>query len=282
MGTPFWTVQEHPPDKLGKNEVFFNALAKSAPECNRVDNNKDGESGKLDKCYVYCAQRTCKAAEKFMRQHERGLREQCKEVVYLKGGALCMNKDKLIDGEKCHRDIAEYNKKQSGEETKPCYQCDADKGVDVGLVIDGVETQASLLENEKKPPAWYPCAGIAKTQRLPLQFQRSKYEPRKPQTHDVKDGALYRLDISNTDIHPNAYLAVWASEPSKGVLPAHEAYGSFDNSGIAKCVENLCTFRLRKPSSYTANGKVYKPHIHLVDHDGKKWNEDVRTLTTTD
>lgn len=211
-----------------------------------------------------------------MIDHEWELKERCNEVVYLKGGALCMKKEQLENGEKCHRDIAEYNlSKQGPEEVKPCYQCGSAGAADVSVTVDGTEKQGSLLVNEDKNPEWYKCAGLE--ERLPPQFEDIEYETLVP--HDVEDGSLYKLDISNSDIDANAYIGVWASEPSSSILPAHEAYGEFTNSALAKCEENMCTFRIKRPTSYTTNGKVYKPHIHLVEHDGVEWSQRIRTLT---
>ena len=92
----FWRTQETPQDALQEGDVFINALPQNTA-CERVDNNQP--EGKADRCFVYCAQRTCDAAVNFMIDHEWGLKERCNEVVYLKGGALCMKKEQLEDGE---------------------------------------------------------------------------------------------------------------------------------------------------------------------------------------
>ena len=68
---PDTRVCELPPDRLDDGDVFINALHDNLPECDRathaatLDDVADGASH----CYVYCAQRACHAAVRYMTTH---------------------------------------------------------------------------------------------------------------------------------------------------------------------------------------------------------------------
>ena len=261
-----WTVQALPPSQLAKNEVYINALHDSMPECDRVDPGTRGDSP-ASRCYVYCAKPSCHAAVEYMQDHEGLLRSQCLETVYVKGGAVSMRRDDLVDGDLCHTKILG---------TRPCYNCTTDPGTPIGVTVDGQQTQARLLSTRTDPPSWYAAAGIQG--RLPLQFTTDpRYQTGEP--HEVATGTEYEIDISGTEFEPHSTLAVWASHPSDDVRSARDAYGRFDNSGITKCDETKCTVRLDPPSGYVVEGEAYKPHLHLTDRHGAKWNPHVRTIT---
>ena len=78
---------------LDPNGVFLNALSESMPECDRreravsLDDLADHSArAERPNCYVYCAQRSCNAAQVYMQKHKDDLEAHCATVSYLHGG----------------------------------------------------------------------------------------------------------------------------------------------------------------------------------------------------
>lgn len=257
--------------------VFINALAE-APECTRrEDASRLADlSGAEPRpvCYVYCAQRTCDAAQKFMASNADELASKCAAVAYLPGGALEMDPASLIDGQRCHAKIAEHNLKSGLQ--PGCLTCDAETLAKVGMKIDEETVMATYMPTSDAAPDWYRRAGIVGS--LPTQFScDSRYKGERPTPHANGDSTV-SLDISSTDLPKDALLAYWAAKPSTDIVSAERAYGEFTNSGIVQCADSVCDFAISRPARYTADGKVFKRHIHVTEWLGDRWNLKAKTI----
>lgn len=258
--------------------VFLNVLAEGMPECDRkehsvtLDELKEFEEP--PKCYVYCAQRTCTAAKKFMEEHSEELGKLCDTVSYLPGGALEMNPDDLVDGKACHAKIIEHNMKQGIQDG--CLTCgDGEEDqIKLEMTMDGDPVDATYYETKDVIPDWYKRAGIVGT--LPTQFSCDK-RYKTPVVHD-NGGVQVEMNIEKTGLPKNALIAYWGANPSTDVRVAPDAYDEFQNSGIAQCKEYQCKFKMNIPARYTADGKVYKKHLHVTDWDGFSWNLKAKTI----
>lgn len=272
---PFNTrVCERPPVHVGKDEVFINALHADMPECDRASRSTTLEDlERASHCYVYCAQRSCGAAKDFMIANADEISEKCDAVTYLHNGALGMNESELVDGATCHANVVAHNSVQK----TGCLNCDARSSVDVGLVVNGeTRSGAQYLPARPSSPEWFKRASI--WSRHPPQFSRDARYANPPQTHDPSGGARVRLDTTGTGIREDATLAFWASKPDARVREAHDAYDDFTNSGIVQCERRTCEFTVDTPGAYTADGRVFRPHIHVAEWRGDHWG-DVATVT---
>ena len=256
--------------------VYLNALADKLPECDRKTAMSTLSDGKhADMCYVYCAQRSCGAAKAYMQNNHKELRHKCSMITYLHNGALSMDPNDLVDGNACHNKITQSNKKKGVKST--CLTCDEnDKGSKLPLKINGVVTPSQIVTTKGKVPDWYQRRGIVAS--LPTQFSCDKrYNP--PQPHQPERAAsTFEIDISNTELPPDAILGYWASRKSNEIVEASRAYGNFDNSGIVQCRKSICEFKLDHPGMYTTEGKVYKPHVHFTEWKGDRWNMVAKTI----
>jgi hypothetical protein len=252
--------------------VYLNALSNEMPECNRKTDMSLLSDGKhAEMCYVYCAQRSCHAAEEFMKEHESQLRAKCSMITYLQDGAFEMNADDLVDGALCHKNIKQYN-----DSKKACLTCEENHKSPITVTVDGTPTQAHLVTTSGEVPEWYQERGILAS--LPSQFSCDKrYHP--PQPHQRSNASsTFEVDISRTDLSSDAILGYWASRTSNEVLTASDAYGDFENSGIVQCEEAKCILRLDFPGRYTASGNTYTPHIHFTEWKGDRWNRVAKTI----
>lgn len=254
--------------------VYINALADTMPECDRAKDMTTLESLRhADVCNVYCAQKTCGAAKTFMEKHQDELRQKCSMVAYLERGALAMKADDLVDGPKCHSRIAEFNAADGVQST--CLTC-AKESIEIPLVIDKQKMRGKLLTTVDEPPEWFLESGIIPP--LPPPFQCDERYKHPLQYHQVDGSSEMQVDIRGTDLPPDATMAYWASQSGDRVLEASRAYGSFANSGIVKCKKGLCTFKIDRPGSYTAEGKVFTPHVHFTTWKDGHWELKARTI----
>lgn len=267
-------VCERPPAHVEDGAVFLNALHTSMPECDRASRSATLEDlDRASHCYVYCAQRSCGAAKDFMVERADDLAAKCDAVTYLRNGALGMNESELVDGGRCHANIVAHNSVQK----TGCLNCDASSPVDVDLIInDEKRSGAQYLQARPSAPDWFKRASI--WSRHPPQFSRDPRYANPPQTHDPRGSARMRLDTTGTGIRENATLAFWASKPDTHVREAHDAYDDFTNSGIVQCERHTCEFTVDTPGAYTADGTVFRPHIHVSEWRGDHWG-DVATVT---
>ena len=270
------SVCERVPD-IDDGGVFLNALSESMPECDRKEGAETLDSLKgfetLPKCYVYCAQRSCDAATKYMERHEDDLNTLCSSVSYLHGGALEMDRDRLVDGKVCHKKIVDHNMQDGLQEG--CLTCEDKDKVDIEMSIDQVPVKATYLRTSGEIPDWYRRSGIVGS--LPTQFScDDRYK--KPLPHDGGGSASVTVNIAPTGLPKDALIAYWAAEPSDEVRVAEEAYGTFKNSGIVQCQDFVCEFPIDVPGIYTSEGKVYKSHIHLTEWQVDRWNLNAKTI----
>ena len=255
--------------------VYINAL-NGMGECDRKNSMSSLEGlssfSSPPKCYVYCAQRTCGAAESFMKKNSQALSEGCSSVYYVKGGALEMREEDLVDGKVCHSKIIDHNMK--GGVKRGCLTCEEGEGVSIPLTVDGEEVEATYFETKEGVPDWYERNGIDGS-LPPHFFNDERYVS--PLEHGEGKNRI-RMNVRRTGIKKDAKLAYWASNPSDKVEVAENAYGNFENRGIVFCKGYDCDFDLNVPSRYTSEGKVFKKHIHVTDWNGKKWNEKAKTI----
>lgn len=267
-------VCDIPPQRIGEREVFINALHDSMPECDRATHSATLETlGHASHCYVYCAQRSCHAAVRFMDQHEEALRDGCDSITYLRNGALGMPETALADGRACHANILAHNEVQ----TAGCLNCDLRAETAVTLRVDGeVRENATYLPAKATAPEWFKRVSI--WSRLPPQFSRDPRYSNHPQTHDPSGSTRVRFETTGTGLSEDALLAFWASKPDDHVREAHDAYDDFTNSGIVQCDRTVCEFTVDAPGAYTSEGKVFQPHIHVAEWNGDHWG-GVGTIT---
>ncbi|OUU53268.1 MAG: hypothetical protein CBC12_02835 [Candidatus Puniceispirillum sp. TMED52] len=263
---------------LDPNGVFLNALTEGMPECDRkeravtLDDLKEFEEP--PKCYVYCAQRSCTAAQKYMEKHAEELGELCDTVSYIHGGALEMDHKDLVDGPVCHKKIIDHNMEQGLQDG--CLTCKGDDRVKLKMSMNGDPVDATYLRTSGEIPDWFRRSGIVGT--LPTQFSCDERYKAMPTPHDNGGSKRVKVDISNTDLPEDALIAYWAANPSEDVHVAEDAYGTFQNSGIVQCKESICEFPIDHPGRYTSEGKVFKSHIHLTEWKGDRWNLDAKTI----
>ena len=94
------------------------------------------------------------------------------------------------------------------------------------------------------------------------------------------DGATSRMrvDISTTNLPPDAILGYWASKDTDEVLEAADAYDGFRNSGIVQCRAHTCDLALDVPGEYTSEGMVFPPHVHWTEWLPDGWSPQAKTL----
>lgn len=274
---PRTRVCERPPSHVGDADVFLNALHGALPECDHASHAATLEGlERASHCYVYCAQRSCDAAKDYLVSRADELEAKCDATTYLHNGALGMHESELVDGAGCHANIVEHNAVQD----TGCLNCDARTTVDVALALDGQErVGAQFLPTRPSAPEWFKRASI--WSRLPPQFSRDARYANPPQAHDPRGSTTVRLDTTGTGIAEDATLAYWASKPDERVREAHDAYDDFTNSGIVACERRTCGFTVDAPGAYTADGKVFRPHIHVAEWKGDHWG-DAATVTLGD
>ncbi len=271
-GEVYHQICEKPPTSLTSHDVFINALDDTSCDRKQQTRNLDSvENG--SSCFVYCAQRSCHAATDFMEKHQAELRQKCDKITYLPNGALAMDEDDLKDGRACHDHIIEYNKKASLD-SKACLTC-VPGSVPIDAHFRGKSIEARYAVTDEKIPDWYKRRGIYSTLPTPFNCDH-RFHP--PELHVSKDAPELKLNINNTDLPKDAVIGFWASNPNKKVLEAGKAYGDFSNSGIVQCDDGICSLRVHYPSQYTAEGKVYNPHIHFTVWKGEEWDTLARTV----
>lgn len=266
-------VCELPPATPDARDVFLHALADTMPECDRrLDRMSRLED--LDharRCYVYCAQKSCDAAGKFMAQNAADLRQKCDTIVYLHNGSLAMQQSDLQDGARCHSQILKYNEADAGS---TCVTCDEASSTPVNLEIDKRPVTGHLLRTKEGIPDWYYRRGIYS--ELPPQFTcDTRY--RTPPTLHAKGPSVVRVNLPS-DMPKNATLGFWAAQPSDTVKEASEAYGDFSNSGIVECIDRVCDMPMHIPGRYTVDGREFPAHIHFTQLDGDRWSLDAQTI----
>lgn len=265
-------VCEHVP-----RTVFLNALSEQLPECDRKEKMSTlSELMSADMCYVYCAQRSCGAATEYMKTNETELREKCSMITYLHNGALGMEKGELVDGTVCHKKITDANLNKGVQST--CLTCDAkDSGTELPMTVNGDAVAARLVTTRGEIPEWYKRTGIVSS--LPTQFSCDDRYKFPPVPHESGDATMQvEVDIAGTGLPSDSVIAYWAAHESDEIHEAAHAYGKFDNSGIARCRESKCRFAVDNPGMYTANGFVYKPHIHFTEWVDGGWNTTAKTI----
>ena len=273
-------VCERPRADADANVVYLNALHDSLPACDRARGATTLDALEhAAECHVYCAQRTCHAAEHWMQEHAAELGAKCDRVTYLRNGALAMDARDLADGARCHADVLAHNAKGDA----PCLTCE-DKGVTpMRVTVDGVDVPARYTSADADaPPEWFARRAIYGT--LPPQFTcdpryRRARDADAPAPYDGA-GAATLAFAAPADVPPDALLGVWAAEASDEVREAHVAYGDFENASIVRCAAGTCEMRLDLPGAYTAEGKNYDPHLHFAVWRGDRW-ADVRTVAFT-
>lgn len=270
-------VCERAPTHVNVGDVFINALHADMPECDRASHSATLRDLKhAPHCYVYCAQRSCGAAKEFMIENADEIEAKCDEVTYLHNGALGMHQSELKDGATCHANVVAHNTVQE----VGCLNCDGRSTVDVGLTVNGEERAgAQYLAARPSAPEWFKRSSI--WSRHPPQFSCDARYANPPQTHDPSGSERVRLDTTGTGIQEDAKLAFWASKPDERVREAHAAYGDFSNSGITQCNRHTCEFTVDAPGAYTADGTVFRPHIHVSEWKGDHWGS-VATVTLGD
>ena len=271
VGHPYQEVCEFPPSRLKSGETYINALHESMPACDRVEKTTPLENLEAaDRCFIYCAQRSCDAAKDFMDKHRAELRDKCSKITYLPNGALSMNKKDLKQGVTCHAQIIQHNEKAS---KNACLTC-SPQSVDIDATYDGRPLNARHAVTDDKIPDWYIRRGIYSS--LPPMFT---CDPRfrVPSVHS-SDTPVLRLDIRDTQIPPDATIGYWASKPTDEILEAGKAYANFENSGVAKCSSGVCELNIAYPGRYTEDGKVFNPHIHFAVWEGDRWDTVAHTV----
>ena len=266
---------------LDPNGVFLNALSESMPECDRkeravsLDDLADHSAREeRPNCYVYCAQRSCTAAQVYMQAHKADLETHCATVSYLHGGALEMDRSELADGDACHQKIIEHNMRDGLQDG--CLTCEKDDRVKLKMSIDGKPVDATYLRTSGEIPDWYRRSGIVGA--LPTQFSCDERYKSPLELHENAGSTTVEMDISGTDLKHDAVIAYWAARPSEDVYTAESAYGAFENSGIVQCKDSVCKFALDLPGRYTSEGRVFKRHIHLAEWQGEQWNLNAKTV----
>ena len=276
-GQAFDDVCERPPLRLGPNEVYINALHDTLPECDRREATVTLDAlEKADRCFVYCAQRSCDAAKDFMKENRDELAAKCERITYLRDGAMGMAPATLRGGRACHDRIEEYNEKET-RGAKACLTC-APGSTAVGAVVDGVPRAARYAVTDDEIPDWFVRRGIYSP--LPPPFTCDpRFHP--PEHHADASSPRMQLDLRGTGLPRDATIGYWASQPTDRVLEAGEAYADFGNRGITRCEGGVCELRLEFPGRYKAEGKVYNPHLHFAVWEGDRWNMTARTIEFT-
>lgn len=265
---------EYAPARVGANDAYINVLSATLPQCDRKAERMLRDDERAETCHVYCAQRSCSAAKAYMHDHADALAARCERVVYLRNGALSMNPDDLVDGAACHAQILAHNARDDS-----CLTCRPDTGVPVRAAMDGGAIEgARLTDTDEGVPDWFRRANVWAP--LPPNVTCDA-RARNPPVEHTPPGArsVLEFDTDDTPISPDATLAYWAAHTSSTIREAHVAYGAFENAGIASCAEGTCKLALDAPGSYTAEGKVFAPHVHFVQWRGDHWDPRVHTLT---
>lgn len=265
--------------KIGPKEVWINALEDAMPECTRREGasrlqNLDAANPR-SVCYVYCAQRSCGAATEFLSKHSDELKRKCASVAYVPGGALEMDSAVLVDGDACHANIVAHNMKEGLQDG--CLTCQGDQKVPIPVRLNNKAVKATYMPTSATVPDWYHRSGIVGS--LPTQFSCDpKYRGQNPTPHQHGGSSSVLLDISKTGLPSDTLLAYWAAQSSTDIVVAEKAYGSFNNSGIVQCQHHKCAFSMNTPGQYTAEGKVFKRHIHVTEWLGDRWNLRAKTI----
>ena len=276
-------------------DVFIHALAETMPQCDRKrDLTTIGDLAPLQpeeerNCYVYCAQRTCSAAEAFVEDgdNRKTLSEGCKSVFVVEDGSLGMRADELTDGNACHKSILDYNRSRrlGTDEGSPahCVGCTTERTAIIPLTIDDVSSKGALVDSKDEIPSWFLSEGIysALPPHISCSARGSAYKPlgKDPPVTETRCGSEIVMDTSGSSVPANATIAYWAATPSDvGDREAASAYGDFSNSGIAKCDEHECKMRVSLPSSYAEEGVLYEPHLHFTVWNGDSWDLNVKTV----
>lgn len=253
--------------------VYINALHDKMPECDRVEGVVALEKlTHADECHVYCAQRSCDAAQKFIATHADELEHKCGVVKYLHNGALAMPKSKLVDGAACHAKIVDFNK----ADERACLTCKS-TAQPIDAKLNGKPIEARYAVTDTNIPEWYLRTGNHAP--LPNHFSTDPRHFNWPVLYSPPDAtARLDIDISRTGLPADAVLGYWASRPSEETLEAGAAYDDFRNRGIAQCEAHKCVLRLDMPGAYTAEGRVFKPHVHFAEWAGEHWALDAKTV----
>ena len=252
-------------DLPAPGEVFVNALP-DMPECDRRHGmaSLDALEEPAARCYVYCAQRSCGAAKAFLHDRADEVAAKCAAVTYLRNGALSMPEIDLADGEACHARIVAHNPSAA----EPCLTCE-DGAVPARLAVDGAAAEATFVTTDDTVPDWFHRADV--WSRLPPQFARDPRYRNRPKPHDPAGELALSLRVDGLPYADDALLAFWAARDDGRVREAHDAYGDFTNSGIVQCRAGQCDFTLDRPGRYTAEGRVFRPHVHVAPWRGDHW-----------
>ena len=144
--------------RLDSSVTYINALADKLPECDVVDRTVRLEDvTHADRCVVYCAQASCRAAIDFMNAHTDELLEKRKRISYMHKGAIAMNREDLVNGEVCHSAIEAHNRenREEDKESKHCVTCDSNHEKIVVYVNDVPDPTALYSVTAGGIPDWY-------------------------------------------------------------------------------------------------------------------------------
>lgn len=273
-------VCEDPPtDETGV--AYVNVLSESMPACDR----RTSMAASLDDvppghhCHVYCAQRSCHAATRYLREHADEVAARCEGgLTYLRNGALSMARDDLVDGAACHAQILSHN----ADADEPCLTCadTEDTARPIAVDVDGArDPTARFQRTDGVAPDWYKRSDI--WGELPSHFACEPEYRNPPRARDAQGAMRLTMDVSTTGLPADALLAYWAAAPGTGVREAHAAYGDFSNRGIVRCRDHVCRFTLDPPGRYTAEGKNFRPHLHFTEWRGDRWDSVTKTVEFT-
>jgi hypothetical protein len=163
---------------------------------------------------------------------------------------------------------------------KACYTCVSGKTKLFTVFRDGQKSDVvQISDTDTKIPTWYKEAGIYSPLAPQITcnpnynwFLNRDLTPILPKSYkhsltfsipDVKKKIPMDVDPSNT------WVAYWATDlrdynRTEPIGPI-EAYGSFENSGLAKAdKKGFVTIYYDTPTPYMVEGIVYPPHIHFT------------------
>lgn len=253
--------------------AFLNALSSTLPECDRTDAMTTLDDDKnFDVCFVYCAQPSCDAGEKFIARHLDALQQKCGSVVHISDGAIAMEPNDLVGGEACRSKIEGFNT-GAPSTREGCLTC-GDTSPLEGVTLDGRPVPASYALTEETAPEWYRREGNFGP--LPPFFACDpRFRSNPPTVHERGGDTTFSIPVEGIG---DGYLAYWASQPTTETLPAAKAYGDFSNRGVTRCSEDRCTFRADFPGRYTEDGDTFPPHVHYTTYADQSWQPAASTV----
>ena len=161
---------------------------------------------------------------------------------------------------------------------KDCVTCHSHKhAISVELLVDGEEYPAHMVATVGTAPEWYTKTGIYSS--LPRQFTcDERYRRETLEVHSPSWGRQVCLNTRNTTLQSDAIIAYWAAKRSSEITGPADAYGDFENAGIAQCIDHQCCFRMELPGKYAVDDVVYPSHFHLTHWTGDRWSQVAQTV----